>query len=399
MGNGIIKVPVGQVIGSYFGPDNGVTTPRIKHLLTGTTYNAPLIAGTGSYVADNGGLGCIPGRYVFMDNATVLNNVLGSEAQGGTWYGSDNLNYLPLVAGNYFADNKRITDLADAINPGDALNKAQGDSLYLLASILADLVDRTSNQTISGTKTFDILLANQFGSNISMAGNMLSGLVYPGEAFGSAAVPQSWIKAWVADAISSISVTPFQESPNKIRLIPGGSTKTGQVYTSWNDAAGYFQSLTPSATKRFLIEVCGMGITGSTSIPIASNDGGLFPTNYFNNYISYFIPNRFIKLLIPNDGMSVTDLGMTSVEGGTMFIDDIAATPTFTNLHFVNVYFDMVCASVAFINCKFENCFVKVNDDSDGTATFTDCLGSGTTSNQEIPSTLTGWGEKPKADF
>jgi hypothetical protein len=202
----------------------------------------------------------------------------------------------------------------------------------------------------------------------------------------------------LAVSISEIVVTPYQESPNKVRLIPGGSTKTGQVYTSWNDAAIYCKSSGASSTKRFVVEVCGMGVSGSTSVAIASNDGGT-PTGYFNNYISYFIANRFIKLLVPNDTMEVSTLGMTSVEGGTLFIDDVAANPRFNNLHFVNVYFDLVCASVIFTNCKFENCFIKVNDDSDDTATFTTCKGSGTTSNQVIPSTITGWGEKSKDDF
>jgi hypothetical protein len=96
--------------------------------------------------------------------------------------------------------------------------------------------------------------------------------------------------------------------------------------------------------------------------------------------------------------MTVT-AGTMSVEGGTIYINDIAANPKIENIRYVNAYFDLVVNTMEFENCTFENCFIKVNDDADGTCTFTSCKGSGTTSNQTLPATISGWGEKPKADF
>lgn len=277
--------------------------------------------------------------------------------------------------GSYDADSLKIINLADASAATDALNRQTADGRYL----------KTSGGTMTG--------------EINMSDNVISGIPAPSD--DSHAVNMVYVDdrvSYLESEIAAISFVPYQESPNQIRLIPGGSTKTGQVYTTWNAAMGYLKSLTPSSTKRFVIEIVGVGVTGATEIEVTENDGGSPPTNFFNNYISIFIKNRFVKLKIPNDVMSVTS-GTVSVEGGTIYKNDILASPKFTNFKFVNVYFDIVANVMEFENCYFENCFIKINDDVDDTVIFTSCKGSGTTSNQSLPATISGWGEKPKADF
>lgn len=267
----------------------------------------------------------------------------------------------------------KIQNLADAAAATDAMNRQASDARFV---------------KLDGSNDPDLWVPKAGGSmdgNLLMTGNLIKDLGTPVD--DDDAIPK-----WYAD---DIVVTPYQESPNEIRLIPGGSTKTGQVYTSWNAAMNYLKSLTPSATKRFVIEIGGVGISGATSIPVTQ--GGL--TDYFENYISIFIKNRFVKLDIADDLMRATTLGNTSIEGGTIYKDDAGANPVFENLHFVNVYFDLTVETVTFTNCKFESCFIKVNDDVDGTATFTTCKGSGNTSNQTLPATIQGWSEIPKDDF
>lgn len=277
--------------------------------------------------------------------------------------------------GSYDADSLKIINLADATNATDAMNRQTADGRYL--------------KTTGGTMT----------GEISMSDNPISGVPAPtDDSHVTNKVYVDDLISYLESLIDAISFVPYQETPNSIRLIPGGSTKTGQVYTTWNAAMGYLKSLTPSSTKRFVIEIAGVGVTGATDIEVTENDAGSPPTNYFNNYCSIFMKNRFIKLKIPDQVMTVTADTM-SVEGGTIYINNVAANPVMTNMKFVNVYFDLTVNTMEFINCDFENCFVKVNEDVDGTCTFTSCKGSGTTSNQTLPATISGWGEKPKADF
>lgn len=271
---------------------------------------------------------------------------------------------------------EKITNLDDATAATDAMNRQASDARFVK-------LDGSNDPAL-----WLSVLGGTLDGNLLMHSNQIKNLA-------DATDDQDAVTKAQLDAIET---TPYQESPNLIRLIPGGSTKTGQVYTTWNAAMGYLKSLTPSTTKRFVIEIAGMGITGPTVINVTENDGGSPPTNYFNNYISIFIKNRFVKLEIPDDIMTVT-ANTVSVEGGTIYKNDGAADPVFENMIFVNVYFDLTVNTATFTNCTFQNCFIKVNDDTDGSATFTTCKGSGNTSNQTLPATIQGWSEIPKEDF
>ena len=315
-------------------------------------------------------------EYKLWVNGTEDTSFAGTDSSKGRWLPEGD-SVIRLNGASWDADAKKITDLADATAATDAMNRQASDARFVM-------LDGSNDPDLWVQKA-----GSSMDGNLLMTGNLVKDLGTPADDNDAAT------KVYVDDLVDDIEVTPYQESPNEIRLIPGGSTKTGQVYTSWNAAMNYLKSLTPSATKRFVIEVGGVGISGATSIPVTQ--GGL--TDYFENYISIFIKNRFVKLDIADDLMRATTLGMTSIEGGTIYKDDAGANPVFENLHFVNVYFDLTVETVTFTNCKFESCFVKVNDDVDGSATFTTCKGSGNTSNQTLPATIQGWSEIPKDDF
>lgn len=368
--------------------DNSVTIV-IRDLTTGAGRNGLTVwlrHKDDSYASNQIQAVAVPGKQGVYDAPNVPYNLYKLWVNGSQdeTFGGANGRWLPngdgvirLNGASWDADAKRITDLADAIAATDAMNRQASDARFVM---------------LDGSNDPDLWVPKAGGSmdgNLLMTGNLIKDLGTPVDDNDAAT------KVYVDDLVDDIEVTPYQESPNVIRLIPGGSTKTGQVYTSWNAAMNYLKSLTPSATKRFVIEIGGVGISGATSIPVTQ--GGL--TDYFENYISIFIKNRFVKLDIADDLMRATTLGMTSIEGGTIYKDDAGANPVFENLHFVNVYFDLTVETVTFTNCKFESCFVKVNDDVDGTATFTTCKGSGNTSNQTLPATIQGWSEIPKDDF
>lgn len=305
-------------------------------------------------------------------------------------FGGTNGRWLPegesvirLSSGHWNAGFKKLQNVADPAADTDALNRQTGDDRYVMGNGSND----PGLWYAIGTYPLDLTTRE-----VSVAA--ATDDAHP--------VQKVQLDDAVADLeteIAGIVVTPYQEDTNQIRLIPGGSTKTGQVYTTWNAAFGYLKSLTPSSTKRFVVEIGGVGISGATTITVTENDGGSPPTNYFNDYCSVFIKNRFIKLQIPDDTMGAGAIGRTSIEGGTFFIDDTGANPVIQNLYFVNVYIDFRCESATFVNCVFENCFIKINENADATATFTTCKGSGNTSNQTLPASVTGWGEISRDDF
>lgn len=300
-----------------------------------------------------------------------------------TTFGGTNGRWLPngdgvirLNGDDWDAITKKIINVADAEDPTDAMNQQASDDRYVM-------LDGTNDPSL-----WLSVLGGTLDGNLLMHSNQVKNIADATDAQDAVSKAQ----------LDAIETTPYQESPNEIRLIPGGSTKTGQVYTTWNAAMGYLKSLSPSGTKRFVINIGGMGVGGATTIPVTENDGGSPPTNYFESYISLFLKNRFIKLEIPDDTMSVV-ANTVSIEGGTIYKNDGAADPVFENFRFVNVYFDLTVNTVTFTGCTFEHCYVKVNDDGDGSATFTSCKGSNSTSNQTLPATISGWSEKPKADF
>jgi len=280
---------------------------------------------------------------------------------------------------------------------------------------VSGIVAKTGAQTIAGLKTFsnDIktdyiyedtanagvsfpddpttigtLVLTQMGSNIAMAGWRVTGLSDAATSSGAATLGQ------VEDLINDIEVTPYQESPNVIRLIPGGSEITGKVYTAYANAMQYALAVA-GVDRRVCIEVKGMGTAGYNYINI-SNAGGA----YIDDYIHLKGINQDIVLIPPaTDNVGVSSLGNTIIENFTMFKDDSGVNLLFTNIKFKDILFDLTCLSVTFNNCKFVNCEMKVNDDGDNTATFTSCKGNLTASNQSVGSSTVDVNIKPKADF
>lgn len=247
----------------------------------------------------------------------------------------------------------------------------------------------SGNQTATGIKTFATVAMTQAGSNFNMAGWYITNLSDAVTGSGAATLSQ------VVTLIAAAEATPFQESPNKIRLIPGGSEKTGQVYTTYAAAMQYALAAA-GVDHRMCIEIQGMGVAGYNYITI-NNSGGA----YLDDYIHLKGINQDIVMIPPSNAtVSVSTLGNSIIENVTMYADVMGDTLAFTNIIFKDVYFDLIATSVTFTNCEFRNCSIKVNDDDDATATFTTCKGASVTANQDFGSSpIKGWSSTPKADF
>ena len=278
------------------------------------------------------------------------------------------------------------------------------------------IVAKTGAQTIAGRKTFsdDIktdyiyedtsgagvtfpddpttigtLIVTQAGSNINMAGYRVTGLSEPTS--GSHAATKTYV--------DTISFTPFQESTNMIRCIYSGTQDTNKVYTTYLASLSYAMLIPATSTRIITIFFTGMGSAGLTAIDMVSYDAG-GGAMFLDDYINLTAINQSVVLTPPDDTVGVSTLGNSTISNFKIYKNDAGSDPIFTNIVFNNCYFDLTVNTATFNNCKFLNCYIKVNTDSDGTATFTSCKGTATTSNQSFgSSSIDGWSEKPKADF
>ena len=99
--------------------------------------------------------------------------------------------------------------------------------------------------------------------------------------------------------VSAIVTTPFQESPNALRLIVDGVTDTNKVYTSFGSAIAGATTYA-SSSRRYTIKFEGNGNTAGTDMDITS------VSNPFRNYISLKGINQNIKLYVDDTKLTRT---------------------------------------------------------------------------------------------
>ncbi|MBL8008112.1 MAG: DUF4097 family beta strand repeat protein [Ignavibacteria bacterium] len=260
-------------------------------------------------------------------------------------------------------------------------------------------VTTEANSLIRKSEADDRYLKLEGGTmagSIEMAGNIITGLT--SDADPSSAMTREDIEAAdqivrddMTELIEAIESTPFQESPNVIRLIPGGTAKTGQVYITYSSAVQYAKSVRAS-TRKMCIKIEGMG-TSNTFIQIS--DGGISGQGYFENYISMVGLHEGITLKLPDSTVSFGTAGTATIENITFLDTDGDSNNTFANVSFKNCKFNLA-GEVTFSGCTFSG--VNIIKTA-GTQTFTSCKGGTVYSTEAIPSTVQGVGEIPSADL
>lgn len=420
---GIITIPVVQISGGFYAPDNSVADPKIKHLASGVFYTGSLIGTTGRYKFTNGGAGCPDGYYVFYDGATAKDAVLGSVAEGGTWYGDGSLDYLPLNGSDWDAGSKKIINVTDPTTATGALNRQTGDARYLLASILSTLMDLTSNQTASGTKTFNILKIAQLGDDLSLAGYKIDGGVMDDDDIGSTLTTKTFTDSkyetltggagkypskiaganeqiyadWVFRAvpfllipptapyhlstvkfvrdyvntvlagITSGDITAYQQAENILRGLFSGTDEAGRVYTTVEALKNYAESYA-SAERIILITFEG----GENVTP----NYNLLPDGTLAEFVHYAGAHRGIIIKLESGGSYTganTD-NKTIFYNHTLATENSADTATFTDCIFIDCNFANLAEDGVF---NFEDCnFYGLNNFEKGCSySFTDCKG------------------------
>lgn len=354
------KLPVGKVSGGNFQPDNSYTDLNLRKSPY-TTRESTQTAGTitdGSYEF----LNVSDGDYKVYDGNTELTKfgiIPIGEDQAVTITGNQT------VAGTKTFSSQIVVSHADGIK----LDKIQEytaaagvtiDGILLKDSLdLSGIVSKSGSQQIDGDKTFT--------GNLISEGNFS----IPSGAVGTIEDAPTSAKHIVnKEYADALAITPFQQSPNVVRLIPNGTQETNKVYTNYATALYNAWSFADS-TRRMTIMVEGMG-TGAATIAITDAGGG---AGFINDYITVRgISQQQTRLTVPDDTLTVTTLGNSSFENLTMILTGGSADPIFEKLVFNNVFFDLDVNSVTFTNCEFRNCTVKITT---GAPTYTNCKGSG----------------------
>ena len=354
------KLTVGKVSGGNFQPDNPYTDLNLRKSPY-TTRESTQTAGAitnGLYEF----LNVSDGDYKVYDGNTEQTNMgiipIG-EDQAVTITGNQT------VAGTKTFSSQIVVSHADGIK----LDKIQEytaaagvtiDGILLKDSLdLSGIVSKSGSQQIDGDKTFTGNLISEGNFSIPSGG---VGTIEDAPTSAKHIVNKEY-----ADALA---ITPFQQSPNVVRLIPNGTQETNKVYTNYATALYNAWSFADS-TRRMTIMVEGMG-TGAATIAITDAGGG---AGFINDYITVRgISQQQTRLTVPDDTLTVTTLGNSSFENLTMILTGGSADPIFEKLVFNNVFFDLDVNSVTFTNCEFRNCTVKITT---GAPTYTNCKGSG----------------------
>ena len=152
-------------------------------------------------------------------------------------------------------------------------------------------------------------------------------------------------KEWIEALVAGVAVTPFQESSNKVRVIPDGTVQSGKVYTTITSAIASFTS--PLITNQCFVEIVGTGGTIQYIIATLSS---------FVNYVHLIGAGRHLGLILAGTASNTKTM---NIENCTAFIgaNDIATARTFNSFTFRNCVINAY-KSTTFTNCKIENCII-----------------------------------------
>lgn len=355
-----------------------------------------------------------------LDSLYVLGDV--SVTGQSNFYNSINFNSNDVA----HIDNLQVNTLSENVS-GEGITPLHKLNLSDSIRNASFLLSSTANNTISGNNTY--LGSNTFGliptytgnSSVPNAGflylsfaNTLYGRLastnnWSGQNIYTTFVPQCsiaptvgshltnkiYVDTTVNNAVLSANLSSLsslylnQVSSNVVRLLANGvNSVSNKVATSWalahKQAKDSITSSGSSATIQQIISIEGIGQSG-TSIPITDTEIG-----------AYFYPRVHIKGISQSVKLETPDAALDSggsasdciVEDVIIFHDDggFGATPTFANLTFKDVVFDMKVDSLTLSNCIFRG--TNIFNMKTGTLYLNSI--TGTTYYSTVPATTTG---------
>ena len=269
------------------------------------------------------------------------------------------------VYGDFDMDGHKVKSLADATEAGDAVSK------QFLEQKLTDenYAKKTGNNVFTGTNSF----LDDTSFNVPPLcdsdpedDNHLARMI------------------WVLNMLNTLSITPFQYSPNVIRLVPGGVQETNKVYTTWASAQLAAEALSgPERKITIVVEGAGVGVAPNVVDTIdVPNDNG------WKSHVNVTCLTQDIKLNL-GDGTYAPSAGTSTTTNAHIKCTDDGADITIQGKIFVGCYFDLTVNTITFNNCHLRNCVVKLNA---GTVTWVNMKGYGLTTTEELPDGISGFG-------
>lgn len=393
--NALYRIKVNGSFDPAFGGDNGV------------------------WIIDGDNIISLNGDGLFDAKSKRIINVANAEADGDALSrGAADDRYLLLSGGQMSGlldmTGQLISNVGDAQAAGDAVSRGFGDYRYLLLSggsmlgalnmdgqILTGLPLAVENTDAVSLAKLIAYLASEAYAKEGAQNIFTEPNTFTNETAFSNYPPLCDVdpsndnhlarRVWVIEQINN-SASPYQESINVIRLMPGGIQQTNKVYTSWS-AASNAARLLAGDLRRMTVEIRGAGDGGATIIP---SDGGISGNNVFNSYVSYKGINQNVLLELAGTGTFGANVG-TIISDLTFYCDDPDADITFTGFVFNNVYFNFQdSTALNFNSCTFRGCDIKVVA---GSAAYTNCKGGNVVTNTDLPDEISGWGGKDPNDF
>lgn len=424
MTNQTIRIPIGQSVSGVVNTDTGVTSINLRLSSGGgAVYNGTHV-GDGVYEFT----GVASGSYKVFSSGTELTKiswVLVGES-GAVLITSDQT-----IAGvkTFSAQTIFSSGLAtDTIAERTAGSGVTIDGVLIKDSLdTSGIVAKTGTQTVAGLKTFsvrpetpsastptandqlvdklytdtgDALALHKAGAETitgaklwkagcvidTANGGTIQQSVYLTPPSNLHFTPKKYVDDIIASYLSGLTVPLSQQSNRTIRVIYDGVFEGGtspRVELSITAALASASALTPTNAKQYYVLVEKNG--AETGIGSAAN---------LSSIVDYVhISGQNIGTVINGDDTALTAgaIGRTIIKDCALtWASGATATPSFTNVVFQNVLFDINDNSLDFTTCLFLNCRIK---GTAGNYTISNCSGLPLLAD-ELPSTITGYAPK-----
>jgi len=305
--------------------------------LLGNSYPATSHIGNGQYAFGNIPYAC----YKLYNNSTPVPGFHGDGVKG-RWIGASSFSASIITSGTL--DVARLPDEIPATNIADGtVTDTEFECLNGVDSNIQDQLDTKAR--LSGS-TQEISAPTIFTGQ------------RPGRDDGIATGSYSAVTDFVSfddmlEALSTVSVTPYQQASKIRRIISGGTVETNKVYTSIPTAISSCSS--PSVYNSFDILLEQGQVVGTTT-------DNVFYLNHSSvtNHCHLRGKGRKTKLILGGAGQSGTSIKTVTIENCTVYMgaNDITDDRIYNGYEFINC---MIYSykNLTLTGCKLFNCQVK----------------------------------------
>lgn len=260
----------------------------------------------------------------------------------------------------------------------------------------------TGNKIFSGTTTLSnaiITSANNntfeyiAGTDRMWLGSYTAGtpILKGNPVYSNSAITKGYMETAIQQAIQTILNGNYIESPNIVRLMPNGSTSSGQTFNTWAGMMAYTDSYVRYG-KSVTVLICGEG-TSATYISPTTFEIKTDTFSYVRDYVNYRGLGSGIQLHMDGNfapvysQFSADTLGNIVMEDLEFYFDNDGQTGDINNIVFKNCKFYSNGGQITFNNCLFlgGNYF---NSYGNNEFSFTNCNGEMITTLKTI--TITG---------